>query len=73
MPDQQELSSDKKVLEAQVCEQMNVISTLKSEMSQLKIGGGVAQQQLAEATQLRQQLQLQRQEAEAREKEVRDT
>ena len=35
----QELANDKKVLEAQVYDQMNEISVLRSEVGQLKIGG----------------------------------
>ena len=68
----QELTRDKGVLETQVCEHMNTISTLRSEISQLKIGGGGASgddvnEQLQ---QLRQLLHEQQQQTESREKQV---
>ena len=70
----QELTRDKGVLETQVCEHMNTISTLRSEISQLKIGGGGASgddvnEQLQ---QLRQLLHEQQQQTESREKQVRE-
>ena len=71
--DVQELSNDKKVLEGQVYEHMNTISTLRSEVSQLKIGGSANPDDVNEQLQqLRQLLQDQQQQTEEREKQVRN-
>lgn len=81
----QELSNDKKVLEAQLYDQMNVISTLRSEVGQLKIGGASAAMTSAPAAgasgdhvgivdtdviELRKQLQRQQEETHSKEKQV---
>lgn len=67
----QELTNDKNLLQNQVYDQMNEISTLKSEVNQLKFGTGDALNSSQTIGDLKTMLQKEKEVTEAREKEVR--